>query len=219
MGLRIDSPNRRKTFTWYRKVLACIANSSRTVRQSFKRVILFCATDSIAKPSPSHRICREPVANPSPTLRRRSQTHRKKVSAICTMRQICVINKTISRLNKTKLIKIRTNVVRHSHVTDNIAKPSPSHRTCREPVANPSPTLRRRSQTHRKKVSAICTMRQICVINKTISRLNKTKLIKIRTNVVRHSHECLTTVVRRSHEYLTTVVRHSRECLTTVVQS
>ena len=75
-----------------------VANGS----PSFKHVILFCATKIIAKPSPSHRICREPVANPSPTLRRRSQTHRKEVSAICTMRQICNINKTISRLNCDK---------------------------------------------------------------------------------------------------------------------
>ena len=62
--------NCRETFTWYRKVLACIANSSRTVRQSFKHVVLFCATKIIAKPSPSHCICSEPVANPSPTLRK-----------------------------------------------------------------------------------------------------------------------------------------------------
>ena len=34
------------------------------------------------------------VANPSPTLRRLSQTHHKEVSAICTMRQICDINNT-----------------------------------------------------------------------------------------------------------------------------
>ena len=109
MGLRIDSPNHREllqycreTFAWYCNVLACIANSSRTGRQSFKHVILFCATKIIAKPSPSHRICWEPVANPSPTLRRCSQTHRKEISAICTMRQICGINKTISRLNCDK---------------------------------------------------------------------------------------------------------------------
>ena len=94
--------NCRETFAWYRKVLACIANSSRTVRQSYKHVILFGATKIIAKPSPSHRICREPVPNPSPTLCRRSQTHRKKVSAICTMRYMCYINKTISRLNCEK---------------------------------------------------------------------------------------------------------------------
>ena len=68
----------------------------------FKHVVLFCATQIIKKPSPSHRICREPVMNPSPTLRRRSQTHRKEVSAICTMRQICDINKTVSRLNCEK---------------------------------------------------------------------------------------------------------------------
>ena len=105
MGLRIDSPNRcecRKMFTWYRKVLACIANSSRSVCQRFKHVILFCATKFIAKPSPSHRMCREPVTNLSPTLHRRLQTHRKELSAICIMRQICDINKTISRLNCEK---------------------------------------------------------------------------------------------------------------------
>ena len=49
----------------------------------------------IAKPSASHRICREPIANPS-------QTHCKEVSAICTMRQIWDINQTISRLNCKK---------------------------------------------------------------------------------------------------------------------
>ena len=64
-GLRIDSLICRETFAWYRKVHACIENSSRTVRQSFKHVKLFCATKIIAKPSPSHRICREPTANPS----------------------------------------------------------------------------------------------------------------------------------------------------------
>ena len=54
----------------------------------FKHVILFCTTKIIA--------------NPSPTLSSRWQTHRKEVSAICTMRQICDINKTISRLNCDK---------------------------------------------------------------------------------------------------------------------
>ena len=87
-------------------------------------------------------------------------------------------------------------------------------------VPNPSPTLCKRLQTHRKLVSAICTcykyaiqMRLDCDINKTISRLNceKIKLIEIRVNVVRHSRECSTTVVRCTHECLETVVRHSRE--------
>ena len=105
-SIRQTIANCRKTFAWYCKVLACIANSSRTVHQSFKHVILFCATKIIAKPSPSHRICREPVANPSPTLCRHSQTHRKEVSAICTMRQICDINKTISRLNCEKIARM-----------------------------------------------------------------------------------------------------------------
>ena len=51
-------------------------------------------------------------------------------------------------------------------------------------------------------------MRIDCDINKTISRLNcKTiKLIDIRTNVVRNSHECLTTVMGLMHECLTTVI-------------
>ena len=94
--------NCRETFTWYRKVLACITNSWQTVRQSIKHVILFCATNIIAKPLPNHCICHEPVANPSSTLRRRSQTHHKELSAICTMRKICDINKTILRLNCEK---------------------------------------------------------------------------------------------------------------------
>ena len=111
-------------------------------------------------------------------------------------------------------------------------------------VANPSPTLRRRSQTHRKEVSVICTMRQICDINKTISRLNCDKKTdqnshERRETLARTSHDCLETlarisrdcretvarmsydcrtVVRRSHECLTTVVRHSRERRTTVVR-
>ena len=96
-SIRQTVANCRETFAWYHKVFPCIANSSRTVRQSFKHVILFCATKIIANLSPSHRICREPVANPSPTLRRCSQIHHKEVSAICTMQQICDINKTISR--------------------------------------------------------------------------------------------------------------------------
>ena len=112
-------------------------------------------------------------------------------------------------------------------------------------VANPSPTLHGRSQKHRKGVYAICTMRQICDINKTISRLKiaiyktdqnsherrktvarmshdcRETLARIsrdcRETVARMSHDCRT-VIRRSHECLTTVVRHSRECLTTVVR-
>ena len=72
-SIRQTVANCRETFAWYRKVLACIVNSSRTVRQSFKHVILFCATKIIAKPSPSHRICRKPVANPSQTFANTSQ--------------------------------------------------------------------------------------------------------------------------------------------------
>ena len=79
--------------------IAKSSHASRTVHQSFKHVIPFSATKIIAKPSPSHRICCEPVANLSPTLRRPSQTHRKEYSTIYTMRQICDINETISRLN------------------------------------------------------------------------------------------------------------------------
>ena len=51
--LRIDSQNRRQTFAWHRKVLTCIANWSRTVRESFKHVIHFCTTKIIAKPHKS----------------------------------------------------------------------------------------------------------------------------------------------------------------------
>ena len=104
MGLRMDLPNRRELFSWYHKVLACIANSSRTVRQSFKHVILFCATKVFAKPSLSHRICREPVDDPSLTLPRRSPTHLNEVSEICTMRQICDI-RPFRKLRGIKLIK------------------------------------------------------------------------------------------------------------------
>ena len=68
-SIRKTVANCRETVAWYCKGLACIANSSRTVRQSFKHVILFCATKIIAKPSRSHRMCREPVANPSRTSR------------------------------------------------------------------------------------------------------------------------------------------------------
>ena len=95
MGLRIDSQNRRETVAWYRKGLACIANSSRTVRQSFKHVILFCATKIIAKPSRSHHMCREPVANPS-------RTSHEPIAAKfsrATMRQNCDMNKNVLRTN------------------------------------------------------------------------------------------------------------------------
>ena len=64
----ILSLNRRQKFAWDRKFLACIANWPRTVAnglREFKHVILFCVTQIIAKQSPSHRMCRETVANPS----------------------------------------------------------------------------------------------------------------------------------------------------------
>ena len=83
-------------------------------------------------------------------------------------------------------------------------------------VANPSPTLRRRSQTHRKEVSAICTMRQICDINKTISRLaiNKTdqNSHERRETLARMSHDCRETLVRISRDCRETVARMSRDC-------
>ena len=103
---------------------------------------------------------------------------------------------------------------------------SPSHRMRRETVANPSPTLRRRSQTHRNLVSAICTcdkyaiqMRLYCDINKTISRLNceKIKLIEMRTDIVRHSRECRTTVVRRTQRR-ETLARMSNDCRETLAR-
>ena len=68
--LRIDARNRGQTFSWHRKVLACIANWSRTVRESFKHVILFVRQKSsqnrrqviayVAKPS---RTRRQPFAD------------------------------------------------------------------------------------------------------------------------------------------------------------
>ena len=57
--LRIDSRNRRQKFACMHREL--VANG----RESLKHVILFCATKIIAKLSPSHHICCEPVANPS----------------------------------------------------------------------------------------------------------------------------------------------------------
>ena len=79
-SIRQTVTNCRETLVWYRKVLTCIANSSRMGRQSFKHVILFCATKFIAKPSPSHRICREPVAYPSPTRRQPVSDVRKHIT-------------------------------------------------------------------------------------------------------------------------------------------
>ena len=73
-------------------------------------------------------------------------------------------------------------------------------------VANPSPTLGRRSQTHRMEVSAICTMRHICDRNKPF-----------RDSIARHktdknSHERRETLALMSHD-CRTVVRCSHECL------
>ena len=56
-------------------------------------------------------------------------------------------------------------------------------------------------------------MRIDCDINKTISRLycDKIKLSEIRTNVMRHSRECLTIVMRRTHS-CETLMRMSHDC-------
>ena len=54
-------------FAWYRKVLACIANSSRTGRQSVKHVILFLCDKNyrktVAKSSHMSRTRRQPFAD------------------------------------------------------------------------------------------------------------------------------------------------------------
>ena len=80
--------------------------------------------------------------------------------------------------------------------------------TSHEPIANPS-------QTHRKSVSAIHTMRQLYKtnanrwdINKTISQrdCNKIKLSDIHTTVVRNLHECRETLARISHDCRSSIV-------------
>ena len=82
MGLRIDSPNRRETVakrshgTLYRKVFACIANSTRTGRQSFKHVILFVRQ----KLSQNRRQIIAYVANPSRTSRQPFADVRKHIA-------------------------------------------------------------------------------------------------------------------------------------------
>ena len=65
---------------------------SRTVRESFKHIITFCAT-KILESSHVSRTHRESVANPL-------QTHRNLVSAIRTMRRICRIRdqRTVRKL-------------------------------------------------------------------------------------------------------------------------
>ena len=78
MGLRIDSLNRHELSRNVRMVSQSprmhrelVANGSPKFYTS--HVILLCATKIIAKPSPKHRICREPVANPSQTFANTSQ--------------------------------------------------------------------------------------------------------------------------------------------------
>ena len=188
-SIRQTVANCHKTFAWYRKVLACIANSSQTCRQSFKHAILFCATKIITKPSPSHRICRERVANPSPTLCRRSQTHRKEVSVICTMRQICDINepfRDLIAINKTdqNSHERRETLARMSHdCLETLARIS---RDCRETVARMSHDCR------------------------TVMRRSHECL----TTVVRHSRECRTTVVRLSSIKLNIYVAITKSSVT-----
>ena len=76
-SIRQTVANCRETFAWYRKVLACIANSSRTGRQSFKHVILFLCDKNyrktVAKSSHMSRTRRQPVADPSQTFANTSQ--------------------------------------------------------------------------------------------------------------------------------------------------
>ena len=117
--LRINSLTHRQTFAPHGKVLACIANG----RKQFAKVLNMEYFFVRQKSSQNNRQIIACVANPSPTLHKRSQTHRNLVYAICTcdkyaiqMRIDWYINKTISRLNceKIKVIEIGTNVMRHS---------------------------------------------------------------------------------------------------------
>ena len=121
--------------------------------------------------------------------------------------------------------------------TKNIAKPSPSHRICRQPVANPSQTFASTSQGSFRDLhnaTKLRPFRDLIAINKTdqnshercetLARMShdcRETLARIsrdcRETVARMTHDCRT-VVRCSHECLMTVVRHWRECLTTVVR-
>ena len=98
-------------------------------------------------------------------------------------------------------------------------------RTRRRPVANPL-------QTHRKEVSAICTMRQICDIrpfpdlivrNKTDQNSHERRETfarmshDCRETLAQIYHDCRKTVTRMSHD-CRTLVRQSQECLRTVVR-
>ena len=90
---------------------------------------------------------------------------------------------------------------------------------CREPVAA------KFWRIYNAKVSRHSYDGRATVLRKhaNTSRLSgeKIKLSDIRTNVVRHSHECCATFVRMKMKinYIRgKVVRHSHECLTTVVQ-
>ena len=63
----------RKTVAKRSHGIAKSLHASRTRRERFVKVLNICVTKIIAKPSPSHRICREPVANLSQTFANTSQ--------------------------------------------------------------------------------------------------------------------------------------------------
>ena len=114
-------------------------------------------------------------------------------------------------------------------------KSSQNNRQVLASVAKPSPTLCRRSHTHRNLDSAICTIRKIsdtnaiaCDINKTISRLNCENMIshegrETRTVVgqshVRLSHDCREMHARMSHDCRKTLARMSHDYSASVVNN
>ena len=107
-------PNSRETAAWHRQVLACVANWSWTVRKSFGHVQKNYATKFLVRQSPSHRMCREPVANPSQTFAGTSQViFRDPQNATNIMRYKCDISRR--DCDKITLSDTHTTVARHSH--------------------------------------------------------------------------------------------------------
>ena len=192
-----------------------------------KHVIFYCATKIIAK----HRQVIACVANPSPALRRRSHTHSTWVSAICTMWQICDTNaincnlkNTILRLNCEKIIrsgywqtivnswysvKLLLTNVWHCWYSKKLLLTN----VCQKLIFGKLSIDKRFFNSPLPKWYRTNVVRHSreCLTN--VSRLSW----EART-VVGHSRECFMTVVRYTHECITIVLRHSRECLTSVVR-
>ena len=109
--LLMFSPNSRKTVAWHRQVFACVANWSWTVRESFGHVQKIYATKFLAGQSPSHRMCREPVANPSQTFAGTLHViFRDPQNATNIMQYKCDISRR--NCNKITLSDTRTTVAR-----------------------------------------------------------------------------------------------------------